>query len=90
MMTIKEHARAIETLSKKKIDDLIALGKDTEKLSKRINKLIEERADIETEMANIIEELAPIEYLLRTQHPSLVELIDTLKGGDTAIDTERI
>lgn len=71
-MNIKQLSELLEQQITKKMDAFNKLGKESAELIRKNN-------EIKNKMADIFEELEPVEYLIRAQNPNFNALFDELK-----------
>ena len=71
-MNIKQLSEMLEKEISKKMDAFNKLGKESAELIRKNN-------EIKSKMADIYEEIEPIEYMVRAQNPLFNELFDELK-----------
>lgn len=72
MKTIHELKTELETLIQEKINHLEYLGKEIQGLQQKIDI-------IQHDMKDVVDELQPVEFLIREQNPAIIELFDALK-----------
>lgn len=71
-LTIKELAVALEDIINEKMNHFQYIGQQVKDLNTKIDAL-------QMDMADIVEELKPVEFIVHQQHPNLCELFDSLK-----------
>jgi len=72
-MTIAELAEQLEVHINTRMDKFSKLGA-------RVNELHEQAAQCQKEMYTLVQELEPVESLVKLQHPNLADLFDALKN----------
>ena len=70
-MTIKEKAAELQILIDEQLELFATLGKEAKKLREKLDK-------IHLKMADILQELKPVDALIRAQHPEKGQLFDAL------------
>ena len=71
-MNLKELAVELQKKIDSKMQKFSKLGKDAKQLNKKLDA-------VKLEMTKIVEELTPIESLVRVQNPNMCDLFDALK-----------
>jgi len=70
-MTIKELADKLQIEIDDKMEAFNVLGKEAKKLGQKIEK-------IHQQMGKLLQDLEPVDSLIRAQHPEKVQLFDAL------------